>query len=98
MKYYDTISDKPGKKVVGYAWTGTYRGRREHRLGWIMPHYLSHGNSETLTGDQKKALGRIPSHQFSHGDMWRVKITIEAVKDKRGKFIVRRYGKPRRTR
>jgi hypothetical protein len=86
----------PGKKVVGYAWTGTYRSRSEHRLGWLMPYSLAHGHSGSLTSDQKKALGRIPSRQFAHADMWRVKITIEAVKDKRGKFIVKRYGKPKK--
>lgn len=80
----------PGKKVVGYAWTGMYRGRGEHRLGWLMPHFLDHNDSQSLTTDQKKALGRINSNQFAKGDMWRVKITIEPVKDKRGRFIVRR--------
>jgi len=88
--------ETPGRKVVGYGWTGTFRGRSKHRLGFLMPHFVSHNDSEPLSVDQKKALGRIANFQFAPADMWRVKITIEAVKDKRGRYIVKRYKKPSR--
>lgn len=81
----------PGKKVVGYGWTGTYRVRSEHKLGWLMPHFVAHNDSSSLTTDQRRVLGIIPNHSFARGDMWRVKITIEPVKDKRGRYIVKRY-------
>lgn len=78
------------KKVVGFGWSGRYRGRSHHRLGWLMPQFVSHKYGASLTTEQLKALGVLKSKNFAPSDMWRVKITIEAVKDRRGKYIVRR--------
>ena len=92
-----TGQKRPGKKVVGYGWTGTYRCRSDHRLGWVMPDFIAHGDGEALTTDQLKALGRITNREFALGDMWRVKVTLEPCKDKKGRYIVRRAVKPKKS-
>lgn len=56
-----------------------------------MPQFVAHKDRSRLTTDQLKVLGKILDRSFAKGDMWRVKITIEPVKDKRGRFVVRRY-------
>lgn len=86
---------EPGKKVIGYGWCGCYSGTSDHRLGWLMPPFVSHKQSASLTTEQRKALGLLPNKDYATGDMWRVKVTIEPVKDKRGKYIVRRARRAR---
>lgn len=88
---------EPGKKVVGFGWCGCYEGTSAHCLGWLMPPFVSHKQNASLTSDQLKALGLLPNKQFARSDMWRVRITIEPVKDKRGKYVVRRAKKPHRS-
>ncbi len=89
----------PGKKVVGLAWCGVYAmPRSQYKLGWVMPGMVAHHQRENLTSDQRKALGLIPNRQFARSDMYRVRITIEPVKDRRGKYIVRRAVKAKRRR
>lgn len=81
----------PGKKIIGLAWCGVYAmPRSEYKLGWIMPHMVAHHQSQYLSREQRMALGLIPNRQFARGDMYRVRITVEPVKDKRGNYIVRR--------
>ena len=81
---------EPGKKVVGYGWCGCYSGTSEHCLGWLMPKFVSHKQNSNLCTEQRKALGQLPNKDYATSDMWRVKITVEPVKNKRGKYIVRR--------
>jgi hypothetical protein len=81
----------PGKKVVGYGWCGTYHGSGEHRLGWQLSEYISHKQESPLNENQRKALGLISNRHFADSDMWRVKVTIEPVKNKGGKYIVKRF-------
>lgn len=87
----------PGLPVVGDGWCGIYDTRSRYKLGWIMPHFVCHGRSAPLSENQRKVLGEIRNRQFAKGDMYRVRITIQPVKNARGKFIVRRYRAAKRT-
>jgi len=59
-------------------------------LGWLLPHYLSHGRGEPPTEEQQMALGLLPNKRYAYADMFRVKVTIELCLDKRGNPIARR--------
>lgn len=99
------VKQKKPRKVSGRAWCGRYRGRGDFGpdvpstqatgdLGWVMPFYVSHGRGEPLTEEQQMVLGLIPNspnRRFAPGDMYRVRITVEPVLNKRGLLIVRRY-------
>lgn len=74
-------------KTVGLAWCGRYSDRAG-TLGWLMPRFVSN-YPECLDSEQAKMLtGR--SRTYYPGDLYRVRVTLEAVRDKRGRYIVRR--------
>ena len=73
--------------TVGRAWVGRYLDRHG-TLGWLMPKFVSN-YPESIDPEQAKMLtGR--SRTYYPGDLYRVLVTLEAVKDKRGRYIVRR--------
>lgn len=74
------------KKVVGYGWCGVWN---EGGLGFLMPRFISHGQGEPLSTEQRESLSGT-SQDVATSDFYRVKVTLEAVKDKRGRPVVRR--------
>ena len=76
------------KGVTGVGWSGTYYGERQ--LGWLVsefvdtyPHNLNHA--------QRMALGLDANTRgVAASNMYRVRITITPLKDKRGRYIVKR--------
>lgn len=79
------------KKVVGYGWCGEWA---DGGLGFLMSPHIAHGkrNAERLSTEQRGSLSG-KSRLFATSDFYRVRVTLEAMKDKRGKLIVRRASK-----
>jgi hypothetical protein len=79
------------KKVIGYGWCGLYSGEDEPGLGWLVSPFIYDKHSANLSEEQRMALGLIENTQYANSDMYRVKVTIEVVRNKKtGKPIVRR--------
>ena len=85
--------DKP-RTVTGIGWSGLYN---DGTLGWLLSDFIApgRGNAAVLTSDQRKALARHPDYRTvsvdgQRNDFYRVKITIQPMRDKRGRLIVKR--------
>lgn len=78
------------KKTVGYGWCGTWAD--DNSLGFLMSPHIGNGkrNAEPLSAEQRESLAATPNSRFASSDFYKVKVTIEIVKNKRGKPIVRR--------
>lgn len=76
------------KRVVGYGWCGQWN---DGSLGFLMPRHIDNGkrNSQPLSMEQRASLSG-KSDDVAASDFYKVKVTIEVVKNKRGKPIVRR--------
>lgn len=72
------------KPVSGLAWCGTWH---DGTLGWQVSEYVSAGQSP-LSRTQRKILDGDPN--YYPADFYRVRVTIEPVKDKNGRYIVKR--------
>lgn len=76
------------KKISGLGWSGLYY---DGDLGWCLSSFVEHGKSASLTEDQERVLrARDDYGQWAPGDMYRVKITVSLVTDKKGRPIVKR--------
>lgn len=77
------------KKVVGYGWCGEWSDGGG--LGFLMPPHIANGkrNSEPLSAQQRESLSG-KSRNYATSDFYRVKVTLEVMRDKRGRPIVRR--------
>jgi hypothetical protein len=72
------------KPITGRAWCGAYSSGQ---LGWILPQYLDKNTSmSTLQEYVLSEAGR----DFYPSDLYRVKIIIEPLYNKKGNLIVRR--------
>jgi len=78
------------KRTVGYGWCGQWASP-EGQLGFLMSRHIASGkrNAEPLSAEQRESLSG-KSKNFATSDFYKVKVTIEIVKNKRGKPIVRR--------
>ena len=76
---------KAPRKVTYRAWCGRYTGTVRD-LGWLMPPYLE--AATPLSEDQRQSLAG--AGKCAAADFYRVKVTLEPVRNKRGKLIVRR--------
>lgn len=73
------------KKVTGIVWCGAYQNGD---LGWLAPTFVDKYPSG-LSEEQRNCL-TLGQRNYYPGDMYRVKVTIEPVMDKNGRYIVRR--------
>ena len=76
---------RPPKKVIYRAWCGQYWGRK-NSLGWLMPPYLD--SATPLSAEQRASLAGKAG--YAKSDFYRVKVTLEPIRNKHGRFIVRR--------
>lgn len=82
----DTARKKPASnRMVGIGWCGLYH---DNSLGWNLSQFIHSSRPSILIPDQMECLKEF-SNSWSPGDMYRVKVTIELVRDKRGKLIVK---------
>ena len=78
-------------KTIGVAWCGLYN---DNQLGWVLPEFLDPTAPTALSSLQQAILARIgEGKEYCPQDMYRVLITIEALKDKRGRYIIKRAKK-----
>lgn len=73
------------KSVSGIAWCGAYR---DGLLGWMAPTFV-HTSPSNLSQEQKAVL-KIGQRNYWPGDLYRVRITITPIKNKKGGLIVKR--------
>jgi hypothetical protein len=66
-------------KISGYSWTGKWG---DGSLGWALRSFLANGETEPCIAPFPIAKGE---------KAYRVKVTIQLVKDKNGKPIKRRF-------
>lgn len=76
------------KRIIGYGWCGVWC---DGTLGFLMSRHTAHGkrNAKPLSAEQLESLSG-KSQNIAASDFYRVKVTVELVKNKRGKPIVRR--------
>ena len=76
------------KRVVGYGWCGQWH---DGSLGFLMSTHIANGkrNAEPLSAEQRESLSGV-SRTYATSDFYKVRVTVEIVKNKRGKAIVRR--------
>jgi len=76
--------------MQGYGWSGLWS---DNSLGWQLSYYVQEKDFARLNETQESALRG--NGEYASSDMYRVKITIQPVLNKKGKYIVRRAkGKP----
>ena len=61
-------------KMVGRAWVGVWNDQ-EHHLGWAVPNFL----------DNYRVNGPL-DQPWAKGTFWKCKITIELLRDRRGRL------------
>lgn len=83
------ITDLSGEQLTtvvgGLAWCGIYQDRE---LGFVGPHFVSH-YPNSLDEEQRKVLTK-GNRTYYPSDMYRVRVSIEPVLNKNGRFIVKR--------
>lgn len=79
------------KKVVGRGWCGLWN---DGTLGFLMPRHIANNQDQPLGEDQQSSLSE-SSRTVAHSDFYRVKVTVEVIKNKHGKPIVRRTKGPK---
>lgn len=68
-------------KTIGYGWTGRWV---DGSPGWFMPRFVHGGSVEPAIVDS-----------YCAGETcYLVRVTVEVVKDKRGRLITRRFPRP----
>lgn len=76
------------KTVTGLGWVGLYY---DGSLGWLLSDFVCAGSPARLTNDQRKALAGSPEYAGGQpSDFYCVEITMRPLKDKRGRYIVKR--------
>jgi len=79
------------EKVTGITsriWVGVYNDKKRS-LGWMAPKFIEPGRGSGLDEEQRRLLSPGQRHYFP-GDLYRCRITIQPVRAKRGRLIVRR--------
>lgn len=77
---------KPLRTVKGRVWVGLWQNGD---LGFCLPPFAAHKEGEPLSQVQQEVV-RGRSRTWASSDMYRVEITLRPVKDRRGRYIVRR--------
>lgn len=82
------------KTVTGTGWCGVWE---DGTLGFCLSQFVEKGH--TLNRYQQECLGLavVKPEGWRASDMYRVKITVEPLKDKRGRAIVRKTARPKGT-
>ena len=79
------MRDKP-KACWSNIWVGTYHG---DQLGWVAPRMIEPNGNTPLDSEQRLMLSA-NQRQYCPGDLYRCRITITPLKNKRGHYIVKR--------
>lgn len=84
------------KPITGLGWSGLYS---DDTPGWCLSQFVDK-YPQSLNKAQHEALGHHVEKRegWCASDMYRVRITIEPVKNKRGKYIVKRTTRKRAVR
>ena len=81
------------KSVTGKGWSGLYN---DGTLGWCVSYFVD-PYPQSLNEHQREVLGILVKHPqgWCNGDMYRVQITVTPIKNKRGKYIIKRARRAR---
>ena len=67
-------------------WVGTYFG---DQLGWVAPRMIDPNGGTPLDPEQRRMLSA-KQRSYYPGDLYRCRITITPLKNKKGQYIVKR--------
>lgn len=73
------------RKTSGLAWCGVWK---DGELGFLAPKFVS-AYPSGLSTEQEEMMA-LKNGQYYPSDLYRVRITIEPVRNKKGRYIVRR--------
>lgn len=74
-------------KMVGKAWIGVWN-EPQRQLGWAVPNFIEENHVNQLNKGEHH-------NDWAQGEFWKCKVTIELLKDKRGRAYRKVVGTPR---